>query len=111
MSHSSSAPDVGSAGSQTRVPPNGRPLPSSETPYVRRKIIDQQEQYRRSQQKKANALPPVTQQSSSPMARSGGNSQEARFAQSLESMKTESRHMENQGYSMRNLTQTAAEMA
>eukprot|EP00931_Biecheleriopsis_adriatica_P102051 TRINITY_DN77078_c0_g1_i1.p1 TRINITY_DN77078_c0_g1~~TRINITY_DN77078_c0_g1_i1.p1 ORF type:complete len:1467 (-),score=402.16 TRINITY_DN77078_c0_g1_i1:134-4534(-) len=111
MSTSASAPDLAGGGQAKRVPPSGRPLPNSETPYVRRKIIDQQEQYRRAQQKKANALPPVTQQSSSPMARSGGNSQEARFAQSLESMKTESRHMENQGYSMRNLTQTAAEMA
>jgi len=113
MSHSSSAPDVGSAGSQTRVPPNGRPLPNSETPYVRRKIVDQQEQYRRAQLRKSNQLPPVTQQSSSPMMRQPKepSSEEIRFQNSMESLQAKREHMENQGFAMSRLTEEAAHIA
>ena len=40
LSTSTSAPELQK---EKKVLPNGRPLASSETPYVRRKVIDQQE--------------------------------------------------------------------
>mmetsp|Transcript_26950 Transcript_26950/g.48715 ORF Transcript_26950/g.48715 Transcript_26950/m.48715 type:complete len:1443 (+) Transcript_26950:61-4389(+) len=114
ISQTASAPDLGGGAAKNRVPPSGRPLPSSDTPYVRRKIVDAQEQYRRARQKQANQLPPVSQQSSSPMARmrrAEPTSEEARFAQSMEGMQAQRNHMENQGFNMSKLHETAADMA
>ncbi|CAE7567195.1 ANKRD50 [Symbiodinium natans] len=91
----------GSPDAPNRVPPNGRPLPSGETPYVRRKVVDQQEKYRRQQVKGANALPPIIQRSSSPRSRpSPAGIEEARFARSMEAFQAETEFLEQQGLDM-----------
>lgn len=111
LNHSASAPNVGQA-SANRVPPNGRPLPSGETPYVRRKVVDQQEKYRRQQVKGAHALPPIIQRSSSPRTRpTPANAEEARFVRSMEAFQADTEFLERQGLDMSNLHESAAEIA
>jgi len=74
--------------------------------------VDQQEQYRRQQLRKSNQLPPVTQQSSSPMRQPREpNSEEMRFQNSMESLKAKREHMENQGFAMGKLTEEASHLA
>lgn len=96
------------ASSSHRLPPNGRPLPK-DTPYVRRKTVDQQENLRRQHQKQLNQLPPVVMQSSSfpeehpKIARS----EEQRFMQSLESLRADRQQMEDQGFAVSNLTEVS----
>lgn len=111
LNHSASAPNVGQA-SANRVPPNGRPLPSGETPYVRRKVVDQQEKYRRQQVKGAHALPPIIQRSSSPRSMpTPANAEEARFVRSMEAFQADTEFLERQGLDMSNLHESAAEIA
>jgi len=104
-----SAPDLGQA--KNRVPPNGRPLASSETPYVRRKVVDQQEKYRRQQVKGTHQLPPIVQRSSSPVSHRLGNAEEVRFEHAMESFQAETQHFEEQGIEVSRLHETAAVIA
>eukprot|EP00933_Yihiella_yeosuensis_P062327 TRINITY_DN65281_c0_g1_i1.p1 TRINITY_DN65281_c0_g1~~TRINITY_DN65281_c0_g1_i1.p1 ORF type:complete len:1448 (+),score=315.52 TRINITY_DN65281_c0_g1_i1:96-4439(+) len=111
LAKSESMPEFSDDKPKRRVPPNGRPLPSGDTPFVRRKIADSQDQYKRQRQKQLNQLPPVTQMSSSPSQKSMAYSQEARFTQSLESLRQDRAHMENQGFAMGKLSEAAAGLA
>lgn len=90
---------------------------TAETPYVRRKIVDQQELYRRQRQKQLNQLPPVAhpptlsahERSSSPTGGKQGrqSSQEMRFSQSLDSANAGRRNMERQGFNLGKLRDAA----
>jgi len=98
-------------------PQKGRkPMPASavaDTPYVRRKVVDQQEVFRRNQQKGKNQLPPVNSGSAATGAGSGGRptNQEKRFTQSLVSMDQGRQHMERQGFDVGSLTSQAQAIA
>jgi hypothetical protein len=88
---------------------------NGQTPYMRRKVVDQQEQSRRQRQKQLNQLPPLqpspgSAESGAPAApapaaagagssgRSRPNAQEKRFSQTLESVQADRRQMEQQGF-------------
>lgn len=88
----------------------------ADTPYVRRKVVDQQDVFRRQQQKGRNQLPPVTQPSNAtmPMSSPAGSkptAQEKRFSQSLESVQAGRQQMERQGFDMGSLSNAAQAMA
>jgi hypothetical protein len=79
----------------------------ADTPFIRRKQVDQEEQMRKLRQKQQNQLPPVASPGSSgpirtlaPMKASG---EEVRFAQTLGSMEAERAHLENQGFDLSRL--------
>ncbi|CAK8994489.1 unnamed protein product [Durusdinium trenchii] len=111
MNTSSSAPNLVREAKQSRVLPNGRPLASSETPYVRRKVVDQQEKYRRQQVRGVHQLPPIVQRSSSPVSYRGTNAQETRFERAMASFHAEMRYLQEQGLDVSKLHQSAAEIA
>lgn len=110
LNQSASAPDVGGR-EVKKVLPSGRPLASSETPYVRRKVVDQQEKYRRQQSRGVHQLPPIVQRSSSPVSLRNSNPQEARFQQAMASFQAEMRYLQEQGLDVSNLHASAAEIA
>jgi hypothetical protein len=86
----------------------------ADTPYVRRKVVDQQEVYRRQKVKGANQLPPVSQAFGMGAAadpRMQQTSQEKRFTQSLEQGHAGKRHMERQGFDVGNLSREAEAIA
>jgi len=91
LSQSASAPDMDTNRNQ------GRGQQSGDTPYMRRKVVDQQELYRR-QMKKSN-LPPVSQ--------GGGNTNlmDKRFSQTSDSGR---RLFERQGYDLLKLGESVA---
>merc|ERR1719433_1322571 len=73
MNRSESAPELGGdtpgsqgSGGQRR----GKGGAADPTPYVRRKVVDQQDLYRRQRQKQMNQLPPVNQPSGKGQGRS-----------------------------------------
>jgi len=78
-----------------------------DTPYVRRKVVDQQEVYRRKQMQGQNQLPPVNQQGGGATqsdTRVKSTPQEKRFTQSLDQVQAGRRQMERQGFDVGNLT-------
>jgi len=102
-----SSPDITRSSSAPSLDPNKSPNPraggnsgggAGDTPYVRRKVIDQQEVYRRQKVKGMNQLPPVSQ----PMASSTmkPSPQEKRFTQSVDEGRQQ---MERQGFDMGSL--------
>jgi len=116
MTRAASAPDLAAQGppQPKRGPkgPGGAMGEAASTPYVRRKIIDQQETYRRQKTKQMNQLPPVTQPpAGQSAARIKPSVQEKRFEQSLESLQAGRRQMERQGFDMGNLTSAAQAVA
>merc|ERR1719491_395022 len=88
---------------------------AADTPYVRRKVVDQQEVYRRSKVKGANMLPPAPG-ASPPVHPSGGadnartkpTTQEKRFTQSLDQVHAGRSQMERQGFDVGSLSRQAA---
>merc|ERR1711871_1866242 len=80
----------------------------ADTPYVRRKVVDQRDVYMRERQKKMNQLPPV-HPSAQPVSASLAqpSSQERCFERSLESLQAGRQQMERQGFNMRRLNDTA----
>jgi len=91
---------------------------SAETPYMRRKVIDQQETQRRQTQKGRNQLPPVNQPGpelglgeggTMPGPRAKATLQEKRFSQSLESVQAGKRQMERQGFDIGSLMPAQAD--
>jgi len=103
LNRSTSAPTIDSskgsaAGAQPGKPRSrGSAGAVADTPYVRRKVVDQQEVYRRQKVKGMNQLPPVAQ-----------TVQEKRFTQSLDQVHAGRKAMERQGFDMGSLTQQAA---
>jgi len=85
----------------------------ADTPYVRRKVVDQQEVYRRNKVKGANLLPPVPGGASAPagggaeMARLKPTTQEKRFTQSLDQVHAGRNQMERQGFDVGSLSRQA----
>merc|ERR1719382_2304356 len=86
LMHSESAPELDPVAGPLR---GGRRLApkaaGADTPYVRRKIMDQQELYRKQRQKQLSSLPPMNVPDGSEGYPAGRQprSQDARFAQSL----------------------------
>eukprot|EP00927_Polykrikos_kofoidii_P056138 TRINITY_DN50308_c0_g1_i1.p1 TRINITY_DN50308_c0_g1~~TRINITY_DN50308_c0_g1_i1.p1 ORF type:complete len:1528 (+),score=272.94 TRINITY_DN50308_c0_g1_i1:63-4646(+) len=91
-----------------------------ETPYMRRKVVDQQELYRRQRQKQANQLPPVpvggaTSSNTSALRSTAARAQnshassveEVRFTQTMDSLQAGRRQMERQGFDLAKLTSQA----
>merc|ERR1712224_1021166 len=80
----------------------------NQTPYMKRKIMDQQEVGRRQLQQKMNQLPPLSQpgaptgDGAAPKKRSGNgsNTQEKRFSQTLDSVQASRSAMERQGFAV-----------
>jgi WD40 repeat protein len=87
LRHVESAPELDPAAGPPRAVRRAAPKAAgAETPYLRRKIIDQQELYRKQRQKQLSSLPPVNVPDGSegyPAAGRQPRSQDARFAQSL----------------------------
>jgi len=88
---------------------------ASETPYLRRKVVDQHEVQRRQRQRSLNQLPPVVQQAAftDGGGRAGANRahpslQEKRFTQTLDAAHAGKRHMERQGFDVGRLGEVAA---
>mmetsp|Transcript_59785 Transcript_59785/g.142302 ORF Transcript_59785/g.142302 Transcript_59785/m.142302 type:complete len:1538 (+) Transcript_59785:84-4697(+) len=77
------------------------------TPYVRRKILDQQEVYRRQRTKGNHSLPPMDRSGAGPQApirtTMKPSAHEKRFEQSLGDLEAGRRHMERQGFDMSRL--------
>jgi len=106
MHSTASAPNLGAASPAPGR--KGSKTGTADTPYVRRKVVDQQEVYRRQQQKGKNQLPPMAggQQANQNTTSSLQNTtQEKRFAQSLDDVQAGSRTMERQGFDVGNLRQ------
>jgi len=109
MGHSASAPGLNSSAGAGQTKKGGAAV--ADTPYVRRKVVDQQEVYRRNKVKGANLLPPVAgaqDGGGSPAAdnaRMKPTSHEKRFAQSLDDVNAGRRQMERQGFDVGSLTQ------
>mmetsp|Transcript_43018 Transcript_43018/g.98888 ORF Transcript_43018/g.98888 Transcript_43018/m.98888 type:complete len:1538 (-) Transcript_43018:66-4679(-) len=112
-----SAPDVKADGANPSFTKRSKAGESSgTTPYVRRKILDQQEIYRRQRAKGSNSLPPMSQSASGAIATAAApirttikasSAQEKRFEQSLETLEAGRRHMEKQGFDMSRLHSAA----
>jgi hypothetical protein len=112
MNRSSSAPTLDPKKSPMTRSGGSSGSGAGETPYVKRKVIDQQEVYRRQKMKGNNQLPPVNQP---PMTSSSGDTrmkpsfgQETRFTQSVDEGR---QHMEKQGFDMGSLRSQAQAMA
>merc|ERR1712100_131608 len=110
INRSASVPNMDNAqgnaqGGKPRSRGNGGPV--ADTPYMRRKVVDQQEVYRRQKQKGMNQLPPVNQND----PRMKATVQEKRFAQSLDQVSASRKHMERQGFDMASLGTQAQVMA
>lgn len=104
MQSTASAPNLGASATPDR---KGSKNGTADTPYVRRKVVDQQEVYRRQTQKGKNQLPPMNQgaQQASPNTTSSliQTTQEKRFTQSMDDVQAGSRTMERQGFDVGNL--------
>jgi hypothetical protein len=112
MGHSASAPGLNSTGGTGGTGQNKSRSAVADTPYVRRKVVDQQEVYRRNKVKGANLLPPVAQTSpasggATADARMKPTTQEKRFTQSLDQVQAGRRQMERQGFDVGSLSQQA----
>jgi WD40 repeat protein len=88
----------------------------ADTPYVRRKVVDQQEVYRRQKMKGQNMLPPVAQTpgmagASSHNAGMKPTPQEQRFTQSMGQVQADKNQMARQGFDMSGLSNQAASTA
>lgn len=99
----SSPEAVNRSSSAPSLDPTKSPMPrtgggAGETPYVRRKVIDQQEVWRRQKVKGMNQLPPMTQSMSSSSTKP--SPQEKRFTQSVDEGRQQ---MERQGFDMGSL--------
>jgi len=112
LTGSASAPGLNqSAPTQRRGPKH--PGGVADTPYVKRKVVEQQDVFRRNQQKGRNQLPPVTQppggaaMSMASSTHPKPTAQEKRFTQSLESVQAGRQQMERQGFDMGSLTSAA----
>lgn len=85
---------------------------ASETPYVRRKVIENTETKQRQRQRGLNALPPVISQQTATSYPDGGGrgkaAQEKRFAQTLDGSSSARRQMESQGYDLARLHEEVA---
>lgn len=132
MGRNASAPDLGGSGSG---PPtsmglggakSGRKLTgpgapdSANTPYVRRKVVDQQDLYRRQRQKVQNQLPPPQSGQLPPVqgpstitsaTRLKPSVEERRFAHTLDTVEAGRRNMEKQGFDLGRLTSQAQAMS
>jgi len=80
---------------------------TADTPYIRRKEVNQQEVYRRQKVKGMHQLPPVNQND----PRMKATIEEKRFAQSLDQVSASRKHMERQGFDMASLGTQAQAMA
>jgi hypothetical protein len=81
---------------------------TADTPFIRRKQVDQDEQMRKQRQKQQNQLPPVADRGGNgairtmaPIAKAGA--EEVRFVQTLGSMDAERAHLEDQGFDLSRL--------
>eukprot|EP00928_Gymnodinium_smaydae_P011505 TRINITY_DN14236_c1_g1_i1.p1 TRINITY_DN14236_c1_g1~~TRINITY_DN14236_c1_g1_i1.p1 ORF type:complete len:1493 (+),score=333.11 TRINITY_DN14236_c1_g1_i1:123-4601(+) len=112
LTRNASAPTVGGGGggsSGSGAAKRNVQSSVADTPYIRRKVVDQQELFRKSRQRQQNQLPPVAD-SGAPL-RNKPTLEEKRFVRSLESVDAGRRHMEQQGFEMGRLTSQAAAMA
>jgi hypothetical protein len=111
VSRSTSVPAMVAAeggNAQTRKPQSrGSGGPVGDTPYVRRKVVDQQEVYRRQKVKGMAQLPPMNQADS----RAKPTLQEQRFTQSLDQVRASRNQMQRQGFDMASLGTQAQAMA
>jgi WD40 repeat protein len=111
MNRSASAPGIESGKATTAGKSGNKGGVVADTPYVRRKVVDQQEVYRRNKVKGSNSLPPVAQAGGTPPAdatRAKATAQEKRFTQSLDQVQAGRRQMERQGFDVGSLSQAAA---
>jgi len=118
MNRSSSAPGLesskGSVGGTGK--PRSREGGAADTPYKRRKDVDQQEVYRRQKVKGQSSLPPVNPSGTMPAAaaaetRMKPTNQEKTFGKSMDEVQAGRRQMERQGFDMSSLSSQAEAMA
>jgi len=100
---------VGAAGSQKQ----SRSGHSSGTPFMRRKVMDQQRQQQHRQKQLMNQLPPMSpadgqRQSASDLTRIS-SVQEKRFAQTMDSVQKGRQSLERQGFDMEKLRSSACD--
>jgi len=113
MNSSASAPGLASTNEQAGKPRSRGQQgggQAADTPYVRRKVVDQQEVYRRQKVKGMNQLPPAAPQqtmTSTSAAQAKPTIQEREFTQSMDQVHSGKRQMERQGFDMGNLTAQA----
>jgi len=119
LGRNASAPDLGGKSKSARggITPMGANNPeAASTPYIRKKVVDQQELYRRQKQKSQNQLPPVAERAGglsagmSAATRLKPSVEERRFASTLDTVANGREHHEKQGFNLGRLTSQAAEM-
>jgi len=85
---------------------------AGETPYMRRKVVDQQDNFRRKKQQGMNQLPPVNQPAGGVSlvgpGQPGSTVQEKRFSQSLGEVQAGRRQLEQQGFDVSRMGEQAA---
>jgi len=125
MSRAESAPDLGPPAAGASAGATRRPRGGPETPYLRRKVVDQQELYRRHRNRQLNQLPPVAAATNGVGAETGAtgrvgatagrtsvaSAQEKRFARTLDTVNAGRRQIERQGFDITRLSEAAQAMS
>lgn len=123
LARNASAPSLGgspvgalAAATGPGRPVAGRPGPVGDTPFIRRKVADQQEMQRKQRQRGVNQLPPVSDRG--PVGSAGmrvtapkPSMEEMRFVQTMGLVDAGRGHLENQGFDMGRLAAAAEAMS